>query len=311
MRLSIFNFKPIRWTIFFLVVMVVLAGWLKMHVLHEAPKGLTPLTSAFWMAKTHTKKQFDVVLIGDSRLYRGIAPSVMQATLGNMTVFNFGFSSAGMSAVLLKGGEHKLNPNGKRIIILSLTPYSLTASAALNEQYKEYNADMDWPYQIPGLSVLLFPNETSWVVNHLLGFKMKEYYQIPHEDGWVESDNPSESVDSALHEYKQRFLKEKISPELFNYLLQQVHEWHDQGYTVFAFRPPASEKMEQLENSLSGYDEVTIKHDFTDAGGIWIDIPDRYIYQTYDGSHLKSSSAKLLSAYIGQSVKNRISLSSK
>jgi hypothetical protein len=286
--------------------MVILAGWLKMQILEEAPKGLRPLTSAFWMAKTHTKKKFDVIVVGDSRVYRGISPAAMETVLKGMSVFNFGYSSAGMSAVLLNAAEEKLKTSGQRIIILGLTPYSLTSSAALNEQYKQYERAIFWPCQIPWLQPLMFPNETVWALTYRLGFKVSQYYQIPHSDGWVESDNPSESIDAALYEYRQRFAKEKISMQLFNYVLELVESWREKGYTVFAFRPPVSEKMENLENAKSGYDESLIKNEFSVAGGIWIDIEDRYAYKTYDGSHLTGESARLLSKYIAQFVSERI-----
>ena len=305
MRLSIFNFKPIRLAVIFLAGMVISAGWFKMMILEQAPQGLRPLTSAFWMAKTHTKKKFDVIVIGDSRVYRGISPSDMETVLGGVSVFNFGYSSAGMSAILLQAGQEKLKENGQRIIILGLTPYSLTSSAALNEQYKQYERAIFWPFQIPWLRALMFPNETAWAVTYLLGFKVSQYYQIPHLDGWVESDNPSESMDAALYEYRQRFAKEKISKELFNYVLEQVQKWREQGYTVFAFRPPVSRKMENLENAKSGYDESLIKNEFSNAGGIWIDIEDRYAYKTYDGSHLTSASARLLSKYIAKFISDK------
>ena len=302
MRLSIFNFKAIKLTVCFLLVMIISAGWLKMRVLENAPKGLRPLTSAFWMAKTHIKKHFDVIVIGDSRVYRGVSPAAMETVLGKMSVFNFGYSSAGMSAILLKAGEEKLDPNGKRVIILGLTPYSLTGSAALNEQFKEFKKAMSWPLEFPLLKAFLFPEETLWALKYLAGSKIDEYYQIPHEDGWVESNKPSAKSDEALDEYRQRFYKEKISKELFSYLIDQVHKWHARGYTVFAFRPPASEKMEDLENAKSGYDETLIKREFSNAGGIWIDIKDRYAYKTYDGSHLTSESARLLSKYLAKFV---------
>jgi hypothetical protein len=151
----------------------------------------------------------------------------------------------------------------------------------------------------------MFPNETAWAVTYLLGFKVSQYYQIPHLDGWVESDNPSESIDAALYTYRHWFGKEKISKELFNYVLEQVQKWREQGYTVFAFRPPVSRKMENLENAKSGYDESLIKNEFSNAGGIWIDIEDRYAYKTYDGSHLTSESARLLSKYIAKFISDK------
>jgi hypothetical protein len=286
--------------------MVTVAGSLKIWVLENAEKGLRPLPSEFWISKTHTPKRFDIVVIGDSRIYRGIAPSHMESILKNMRILNFGYSSGGMNHILLDAGANKLDIHGRKIIILGITPYSLTASAALNEHYKEYKKAMAWPFRIPYLHVLLSPNETSWALTYLMHFKMKKYYQIPHDDGWVESDQIPENTNSGMYEYEQRFNKEKISKTVLNELTAQISIWKKQGYTVFAFRPPASEKMEALENNKSGYSEQSIKQAVSDSGGTWIDIEDRYGYQTYDGSHLNSQSAIRLSENIARFIANKL-----
>ena len=48
----------------------------------------------FWAAKSFPGRLFEGVLIGDSRVYRGLSPAVMDDRLGVGTVHNFGYSSA-------------------------------------------------------------------------------------------------------------------------------------------------------------------------------------------------------------------------
>lgn len=306
MRLSIFNFRPIRLTVFFLVSMIFVFGGMKLWVLEHAPKGLRPLPGSYWMNKTHTQDRFDIVLIGDSRLYRGISPAAMELMLPKMRILNFSYSSAGMSSPLLENGEDKLDTRGQKIIILGLTPYSLTGSAALNEHFKEFKNAMYWPFKIPYLTTLVAPHETIWAVNYLLGSKISEYYQVPHPDGWIESDKPAVNFDETLREYDQKFSKEKVSLEVLEKMLEQIRDWKSQGITVFGFRPPASEQMEELEDRLSGYDETEIQKRFVASGGIWIDIPDRYSFITYDGSHLKGESARMLSKTLAQLISGHL-----
>lgn len=307
MRLSIFSFKPIKQTICLMAGMILVFGGIKVWVLEHAPKGLRPLPGSFWMNKTHTRERFDIVLIGDSRLYRGVAPSVMRSVFPNMKILNFGYSSAGMSGQLLESGEEKLDSGGQKIIVLGLTPYSLTASAALNEHFKGFKRAIYWPFKIPFLTTIVAPHETVWVITYLLGSKISDYFQIPHPDGWIESDRPSVNFDEALKEYKHKFSKERISVEVQNEMLEQVRVWGRKGIKVFGFRPPASKSMEDLEDKLSGYDEARIKDLFLDSGGLWIDFPDRYFYETYDGSHLKAQSAQKLSLALAQYISEVLS----
>lgn len=304
MHLSIFNFKPIKWTLIFFVVLSTGVGSLKIWSINQTEPALRPLPSKFWLDKTFAPSVFDMVIIGDSRVYRAVAPSIMEQVLSSYKILNFAYSSGGLQKVLFQAGESKLRNLGKKIIVLGVSPYSLTQSAAVNEQYKQYHKMFALPFRIPNLLMLISPEESIFSIKRLfMKQEALKYYQIPHPDGWIESNQVPENELSGLNEYQQRFSKEKISNEVLKEMIEQVRIWKSRGYTVFAFRPPASQKMEELENTKSGYDEKSIVQAFTEAGGTWINIENRYQYKTYDGSHLNSTSAKLLSDYIARFIK--------
>ena len=48
----------------------------------------------FWAYKTHTLKKFDIICIGDSRIYRGLSPDAMKKVLPDYNILNLGYSRA-------------------------------------------------------------------------------------------------------------------------------------------------------------------------------------------------------------------------
>ena len=91
----------------------------------------------FWTWKTHSDRKFDVVFVGDSRTYRGISPESMAEGLQGFRILNFGYSSGSLSALMLAEAESRLDAGGRRIIVLGVTPSSLTPRAARDEQYRQ------------------------------------------------------------------------------------------------------------------------------------------------------------------------------
>ena len=51
----------------------------------------------FWADKVHAKTKYNVIVAGDSRVYRGIASRVISEELDGLKVLNFGFSSGGLN----------------------------------------------------------------------------------------------------------------------------------------------------------------------------------------------------------------------
>ena len=51
----------------------------------------------FFINKTHQAANYDLVVVGDSRALRGVAPSIMRETLSEMRIFNFAFHAGGLN----------------------------------------------------------------------------------------------------------------------------------------------------------------------------------------------------------------------
>lgn len=51
----------------------------------------------FWINKTYPYKKFDIVIYGDSRVYRGISPEKFSEVFPSADIINLGYSSGGIN----------------------------------------------------------------------------------------------------------------------------------------------------------------------------------------------------------------------
>ena len=121
--------------------------------------------------------------------------------------------------------------------------------------------------------------------------------------GWVASYEEKPWPESALKSYSTRFINNQVTEKNLKIVTDQVQQWTNQGVLVFGFRPPTTHKMVALEDSLSGYNELVVKTEFTKAGGKWLDF-NLDDYTTYDGSHLQKESAIKLSIDLANKIKS-------
>ena len=100
--------------------------------------------------------------------------------------------------------------------------------------------------------------------------------------------------------YRIRMQTYTFSQKSLEELIRNVETWKKRGFHIFAFRPPTSRKMEEIENTK--YDEKLVRKAFSAAGGIYLDFPVE-AYKTYDASHLTTESAKLFSRDLATKIK--------
>jgi len=297
------------------------AGGFVKHTMMEArtiPDDLRPLPLSFWVRKTHTPDKFNVTIIGDSRVYRGVAPEVLEQELPGTAVLNLGYSSAGLAGDLCRLAEEKLVPSGLRCIVLGVSPLSLFPSSSENEhlnQFTRISGARGWLLsEAPWIDVLFSPRPAPDVANWVLkrgdwaspeSFR-KGNFQIPHGSGWVESWRVPEKPDWALASYAKKFAAERPSPKVLGELCGFVSRWHAAGILVIAFRPPSTLRMERLEDRMSLLPEQEIRRRLTGNGAKWLDITDRYGYHSYDGSHLTADAARRLSGVIGKGLREAL-----
>jgi hypothetical protein len=193
----------------------------------------------------------------------------------------------------------------QKIMVLGVTPWTLTDEAAQNvlfrqESHRPWSAVVERVYLYPYI-MEFYPVRWSSILNNKDKPKVK-YNSEYHDNGWVASQKIPEDTTEALQPYQDEMKRFKTSKRLIRELVDQTRQWTKEGIKVFAFRPPTTQAMLQLEQQLSGFDQEEFAKDFENAGGIWLAI-DRSQYHSYDGSHIDDTSAVHLSKVIADSIK--------
>lgn len=254
----------------------------------------TPLSSElksnyFWLNKFENKTKYDVVVYGDSRTYRGLSPNVLLKGTG-LSGYNYGFTSAGYSNEIFELIYARINMAIDPVILLGITPYSLTLEASKNNFYhQEKGRDKVEKF-------------TRLNIDQKLAFfdriVMEEYFkpnaanviQDYNADGWVASTKLLIDTLAGLKSYQSIFDDNQVSDSIVNVLLYHVTKWVESGIRVFAYRPPTIISMEVLENIKSDFNSILFIHKFEKAGGKWIPVVNDGRYISYDASHLQKNS---------------------
>ena len=269
---------------------------------------LPPIDSpdAYWARKMLWGPQFDIVLAGDSRTNRGLAPSLMSNHLPGLRIANFAFQSTGFNREYLSEAERRLDPNGKRVIILGVTTVSLTPRAIADNKFLEMKRKhiAELQQQVSFESFLEFFRPVDWEeVNRPLHDRTGTKVKIYHADGWTAVIDDPPKPSSAIPFFREYYVNNRVAPEIVDELLEIVEEWTGKGITVIGFRPPTTIEMLELEERIAGFDEAGFVKRFKAAGGIWLD-SEHGKYLTHDGSHLQARDARRFSAVIAKRVKS-------
>lgn len=272
----------------------------------DPPLVNTELRNDFWLNKTYDSNRFNVVVGGDSRIYRGFSIADMEAEFpADMNGYNLGFSSAGYSATYINLLANRLTLSGPRFLVLGLTPNSFTDVAASDEMLNQYKAVSGFdrykslylsqylkhfaPYKISDL-------KTAWAGDY--EGVLREHFNA---NGWVASDLKPASDSVALQIYTKLFVDVNVNDSIIDQFIFKVDSLHKTGINIIAFRPPTNDAMTAIEDSLSGFNEVEIANRLKAVGVVWMDF-DNKDFNSYDGSHLAEPSARLLGKKVGQEI---------
>ncbi len=257
----------------------------------------------FWVNKTHFLAKGSILFVGDSRTYRGISPASVNEIFPDYKTLNLGYSSGGLNTAAFEFAAKQLDTTSNfNVIVLGVSPYSLTEEARKNEHLLQ-------ELQRPTAEIMerkyVNPYLTIFEPIKIVDYQSKDpinYFRIFHDDGWVESYKEPYDDEEALVPYRTSLKATQLSETSMNETMDFVEKASNNGIKIYAFRPPTTQKMEALENEVLGFDEKAFQKSFENRGGIWIEIPDRYSFTSYDGSHLHFDSAKKLSNYLAKRI---------
>ncbi len=284
------------------IIMIVLV-----KLLLPAPIKNTELRNEFWLRKTFASNNHDLIVGGDSRIYRGVSISAINESLTSKLVgVNLGYSSAGYDLDYLNFLVSKLKPTGNRILVLGVSPHSFTLEGAKNELYHEHlskgNFDLFKGLYLSPYLKHFAPYKATELKDFLLNGKSDEgYFEDFQKDGWVHSHRLPEDSLTAIGIYQKLFTDYQVSDTLITNFLNRVDDIEKSGIEIVAFRPPTFDMMTSVEDSLSGYSELYMRTEMEIRGCTWIDLNPAE-FHTYDGSHLHYKSAEHLSQIIGKQI---------
>jgi hypothetical protein len=270
------------------------------------------IRSQFFLQKTFAPAKYNLVVMGDSRIYRGVSPRAMEEKLTGWRVLNLGYSNGGLNPLMFTVAQSKLvqpklaKRNEPRAILIGITAFTLTPVSLENKHYLENR----WMKREERIELLYFGGMLNWfspvtpglLRDHFTGKIPEQVYTNHYEyGGWVASNKFPPDTLEAFEPYRISFERRKVMPEIIDELMAQVAVWSKQGIAVYGFRPPIPQAMIALADTLAGYNQPEIVQGFEAAGGIWIDVNPQ-LYPTYDGSHLRPEAAVNLSNFIADEI---------
>lgn len=295
--------SPDIWTTLFLAAILITA--LSFILPKDTEKYLR---DAFWTRKTFAPAKYDIVLMGDSRMYRGLSPEVMKKVLPGMKILNFGWSNGGLNPAMFKAAEEKLADNSRsKVIVLGIATNTITGFTQVNTQFnQERTRSREKIIERLYLNPILYwfsSTSPSALIKHFFEKKDSSFYRNTYYmDGYVKSVKFPVDTMEAIPSYTNDFTNFKVEDKYLDELFRQVKKWSGENIIVVGFRPPVAAPMRQLEDSLGLYNETKLKDGIEKNGGYWIDInPSNY--KTYDGSHVNVESAKKLSEKVAKSIR--------
>jgi hypothetical protein len=297
----------LRRTTGWLLLGLLLAGGARLAFDSGAERGLD--ASAFWLQKTFPERLFDGVIVGDSRVYRGVSPELVEAQLGGRSVHNFGYSSARLTPKFLDAAEALLDPDsGAPFVVIGLTAHSLSAPPA-----KGANPHFDGFASRSRASVYV-TRRGEWLAGRALPSLIADptvrlqmarqkaaevtYHQHFDGRGFVASTTDPVDPQRALPGYRKTLAAHPVATAQIEALADWVRGAVQRGVTVVVFVPPRPAAMAGIERG-AGWSETALRRRLQGAGAQWLSVPFEGL-SSYDGSHLDAASAKRFSQALGR-----------
>jgi hypothetical protein len=286
-----------------LLIVIPLIICLFHQILPQLPAS-SSMRESFWAHKIAAKPIYDVVFVGDSRVYRGIDPEVIESVSNHkIRAFNYGFSSAGLDSFLLGRASRLLDPKGKRTLVIAISANSFLPESLENGHIKSL---LKWGQQDIWIKKNLYfrltcfdPYAFSDIYSISKGEKYLEQFHLL--SGFSASNKIPLDSGSALQAYKEQFRRQQYSIAAEESFLHYLDLLKSRGIKVIALRMPISYEMKQLEDESTGYKLERLRKQMEASGIKWIEISD-YGYISYDGSHLTAESANRFSSEIASII---------
>lgn len=274
----------------------------------------------YWRLKLEWTGQADIVLAGNSRIYRGLDPAIFEQALAGRTVLNLGFSDQVWSEAYLDLIQKtlKLSAEKTRWIVIGVDPPSLKAveysgtpsmeaSGFGNALRQQHGALLParWAVAFTELTQRLAPIDLPLLlgIQQVSAKTSEDYLQDYHVDGWIASNFREQDPERFVRNYwrDRTEAQQKISDATAQRLVARIASWRQLGLRIAAFRPPTTAETSTLEDLVFGFNQSNMERALTSAGALWIDCTDTTL-RSYDGSHMIPESAQRLSRCLADAI---------
>ncbi len=254
----------------------------------------------FYRTKALFRRQFDLVVAGDSRVARGVDPEAMRDVLGPIRIGNLGFDANSLVEPTYLAylpttlAEDAVEPT----LVLGISPFALTPGSARRNGWLRFDAEARavgpaaWMLGWEGLFAPL------GLVERTGDADLQETYR---PDGYLRTATPAHDPTARLARYRAKFDDNRVTSEATAVLLDAVQTWVARGIRVIAFRTEVGEPLRALEDARSGFDEARFRAAFEARGGVWRTLPDHGM-RTYDGEHPVHAAAVRQSVALAEAI---------
>jgi hypothetical protein len=260
----------------------------------------------FWQVKLGAPASYDVVLAGDSRTLCDLQPTAMQAVLGQR-VLNYGFNLVALTPEYLRAAAQKLDPNGARILLVGVTPRSLTPlNVQLSGYTEEKSRSIDERFFNKHLNLIdysLRPMSIPTMLKQLATGRSshKDFFV----DGWMAvSLSPPDSTQD-LGVYSRVFLNNPVSRGMVDSVITTFGELSARGIRVYLIRFPTTPAILAHEER-SGFLEQDFIVRAAAQGATWLPSPAGSFVIT-DGSHIDAKDVPAYSTRVAQALQRATS----
>lgn len=277
----------------------------------------------YWQMKLAWGADADLVIVGDSTVYRGLNPQILEDRGAATKAVNFGFSSAALSGEYLFDAATKLDPDSKRrYMVVGVTHWALTPNArkangngyvdAQVEDSKRRSSvvwmmvcDVVFARLLPVQIDLLFASSPSG--DHLARATEDNYIQVFNLDGWVNSDfvvpDPHRGIENRRRSLTSlNGVETELVEEARNAL--QLLQDRD-GVQVVLVPMHSSTAVDELSAELSGIALTDLARAVCPSRGVIFNFQPTEA-ESYDGIHLNGSGASRVSRDLADFLRNGV-----
>lgn len=255
------------------------------------------------------------LIIGDSKSFQGIQPSILNNKLAgnfNLPVYNYSFTMKEVvyGDELLESIKLKLKDDTKNgLFILSLSPAVLTERDGDNIAEGIFAESSMPPHNMRFVSMK--PN-VEYILKNFSSLSFKSVYRensVTHPDGWMEDKHMAADLATKKSwetQHIDRWNKLAKKWRKSDYRLEKLSEtisFLQQHGTVYLVRMPTDSSFTTLENDFWPNFDETISEIAIKQNTHYLNFTSRHgQFETYDGVHLTKADSGTFSAILCDSI---------